>query len=120
MTAARASGRWSTSWTDRACSLPATRPPLRPGPSAWACVPGPMSVSDPIPGIEHGADYRAQRFAILTGQHCCYKCQAKTRVSAVALARFEEQVEEGKYAPGEDTVLLTTITGLNPVAGHAI
>jgi hypothetical protein len=76
---------------------------------------------DGLPAAEAGGDYRAPRFAVLTGEHRCYKCEQLARVSAIALAGFEERdCEDGDFAPGEDTVLLITITALNPQAAHAI
>jgi len=54
---------------------------------------------------------RAQRFALLTGPHTCYKCEKSTRVSAIGLAEHEELGEEG-YEPVEDCTLFTQLRAL--------
>ena len=62
----------------------------------------------------------AERFALLTGPHTCYKCGEATRVSAIGLAGFDEQDIEYGAAHVDDCVLLTQITRLNDAATQVI
>lgn len=62
----------------------------------------------------------ADRFALLTGPHTCYKCGQATRVSAVGLAGFDEHDIEHGTEHVEDCVLLTQITRLNDTATQTI
>lgn len=74
-----------------------------------------------LPESVHESDYRAERFALLTGNHCCYQCKATTRVSAVGLAAYQERDREyGDYALVADAVLLTGITALNEAAAGEV
>lgn len=74
-----------------------------------------------LPESVHGPDYRAGRFALLTGNHRCYQCKAITRVSAIGLLSYEERDREyGDYTLVDDAVLLTGITALNPLAADEV
>lgn len=83
-----------------------------------------MSGSEQLGGLPervHGPDYRADRFAILTGDHRCYQCKANTRVSAIGLAGYEERdQEDGDYTQVDDAVLLTGVTALNARAADEV
>lgn len=81
-----------------------------------------MSASDlGLPETVHGPDYRASRFALLTGRHTCYKCDRLTRVSAIGLAGYEEREREyGEPITVDDTVLLTGIYALNAQAATEV
>ena len=69
----------------------------------------------------HGPDYRADRFALLTGHHRCYQCKAITRVSAIGLAGYEERdQEDGDYTQVDDALLLTGVTALNARAADEV
>lgn len=74
-----------------------------------------------LPESVHGPDFRASRFALLTGVYTCYQCKQSTRVSAVGLAGYEERDREyGDYSEIGDGVLLTGITALNARAAQAV
>lgn len=81
-----------------------------------------MSASDlGLPETVYGPDYRAPRFALLTGPHTCYKCDKPTRVSAIGLAGYEERDREyGDSISVDDTVLLTGIYALNQEAAAEV
>lgn len=83
-----------------------------------------MSVSDLLGGLpesQHGADYLAKRFAILTGLHTCHKCNQATRVSAIGLAGYDEHDSEDDLTiPVDDGILLTQVTALNKGAAGAL
>lgn len=83
-----------------------------------------MFGSEPRGGMTvsvHGPDYRADRFALLTGDHRCYQCKAVTRVSAIGLAGYQERDREyGDYSHVDDAVLLTGITALNGQAAAEV
>jgi len=74
-----------------------------------------------LPESVHGPDYRAGRFALLTGNHRCYQCKAITRVCAIGLMPYEERDREyGDYQQIDDAVLLTGITALNALAADEV
>lgn len=83
-----------------------------------------MSASDLLGGLpewEHGPKYLARRFAVLTGLHTCYKCDQKTRVSAIGLAGYVERDSEDDLAiPVDGGILLTQVTALNKGAAGAL
>lgn len=62
---------------------------------------------------------RAERFALLTGPHTCYKCGGDTRVSAIGLAGYDARGEEG-YELVEDCVLFTQLGSLGVGAMNAV
>lgn len=66
-----------------------------------------------------GPNIRAERFALLTGPHACYKCGNNTRVTAVGLAGHEELGAEG-FEPVEDCALFTRLGALNADAAKYV
>lgn len=87
-----------------------------------------MSASDLLGGLperQHGPNYLAKRFAVLTGRHACYKCGRTTKVSAIGLAGYDEWDNESDVSiPVDGALLLTQVTALNkgaagPLAVHA-
>lgn len=62
----------------------------------------------------------AERFALLTGPHTCYKCGQSTKVSTIGLAGFNERGDEYGDAHVDDCVLHTQIARLNDDALQAI
>ncbi|KAB7763923.1 hypothetical protein CKY51_18835 [Xanthomonas maliensis] len=83
-----------------------------------------MSASDLLGGLperQHGPNYLAKRFAILTGRHTCYKCGQTTRVSAIGLAGYDEWDDEDDLSrPSDGGILLTQVTALNKGAAGAV
>lgn len=64
-------------------------------------------------------NFRAERFALLTGPHTCYRCGAATRVSCIGLSDYEELGEDG-FERIEDSVLFTQLSEINPEAEAAV
>lgn len=82
-----------------------------------------MSASRPggVPESVRGPDYRAERFAVLTGSHACYRCHSATRVSAIGLLGYQERDREsGEYDDLDEAVLLTQITALERASAEEL
>lgn len=62
----------------------------------------------------------AERFALLTGPHTCYKCGQATNVSAIGLVGFIERDDEHGDVHVDHCVLHTQIARLNDDALQAI
>ena len=73
--------------------------------------------------IEEGESpgYWASRFALVTGQHPCWKCKELTTVSAVLIGDHQEIDEEGE-PPAEvaDAALFTSIVALDAASAQLL
>lgn len=63
---------------------------------------------------------RASRFWLLTGSADCWKCSQPTQVSAIALAGYEEPVDDDQWEKADGRTILSYISAVDPVSLAAI
>ncbi len=63
---------------------------------------------------------RASCFWLLTGTADCWKCSQSTQVSAIALAGYDELVDDAEWEWVDGRSLLSYISGVDPVSLRAI
>jgi hypothetical protein len=85
----------------------------------WIGAPLPVAPKSTVPKLTilapgHGF-YRADRFALVTGQAPCWKCHQSTKVTAVLVAKYEErdEIDHEEFQPFDEPALFVSIEALD-------